>query len=269
MGDAGLNRVLYIKHLTAKGGLKGGLKFYKAQKDEMSKDQFDWFDRIEDKNTENEDILGLGGIETFDGGALGEEKLELTPRQIKIQEKAKFARIGKEDNLKEILRKTKPPGLPKPGESVHIVANKFNMWTMVPVLLERLKKVDPLYLVTWSIAMAQSRELIDLVNARKIGKVFFVAGIYMKRREPVVYTYLCDNLAKYGGGVKCFETHAKILLAGNPRTGDFFTVEASANLSDNPRLEQFAIINDRALYNMHKDWILEAFNMKSERYIPW
>lgn len=229
---------------------------------------FDWIDAIDEKNADAEDVFTSRKAAVFDEDIVEEENLELTPRQIKRIEKAKFARLGREENLRDILQALNPPGPPRPGESVHIVANKFHLWSCVPVLLGYLKKVDALYSATWSIAMPQARELVEMLQKGKIGKAYFITGVYMKRREPVVYAYLAENMAEKGG-VKCFETHVKILLLANEKKGDYYSIESSANLTDNPRLEFFTIYNDRGIYEHHKAWMDEAFRMKSERYVPW
>lgn len=234
--------------------------------------EFDWIDEINQKEQDNQEFLNLEGLLAFQGnrGASDEAPgLKLTPRQIKLAAKNRAARIGKEENLRDTLNKLDPPGPPRPGEAVHMVASYFDFWTCCPILLETIGRTETLYCATWAIARQQARECVELMERGKIGRAYFVAGIYMKRREPVVYSYLYENLVRHGGGVKCFETHVKVMLLANEERGDYFAIETSANLTGNPRLEHFTIFNDRELYEWHRSWIMEAYNWKTERYAPW
>ena len=51
--------------------------------------------------------------------------------------------------------------------------------------------------------------------------------------------------------------------------GDFYSVEGSANLTNNPRLEQISIYNDESLHRFHKKWITDALQFRMERLAPW
>lgn len=230
---------------------------------------FDFLDEMEAKEKEREDLLNLEGDLAFaEAESTNEGKVTLTPRQIKIQAARRFAMVGKEDNLAEILTKLEPPGLPVPGEEIHIIANVFDFWTVVPIILRKHRRIEELYISTWAIAMPQARDIVERIQTGQIGRVFLTCGTYMKRREPVVFSYLYESLVRSGGGVKCFETHVKVITAA-AGDGDFYSVEGSANLTNNPRLEQISIYNDESLHRFHKKWITDALQFRTERLAPW
>ena len=72
-----------------------------------------------------------------------------------------------------------------------------------------------------------------------------------------------------GGGVKCFETHVKVCLIDNPEKNAYLTVEGSANLTANPRLEQYVITNDKRLWDVHRDWMEEMSSKYDKRSAEW
>lgn len=232
--------------------------------------EFDFLDEIEAKEKEREELMDIQGLLAFDETTqtTNEGKVTLTPRQIRLQAARRFAMIGKEENLAEILSKLEPPGLPEPGAEIHIIANVFDFWTVVPIILRKHKRIEELYISTWAIAMPQAKDMVERIQGGQIGRVFLTCGTYMKRREPVVFSYLYENILRAGGKVKCFETHVKVMTAA-AGTEDFYSIEGSANLTNNPRLEQISIYNDRGLHEFHQKWITEALTWKSERLAPW
>ena len=50
-------------------------------------------------------------------------------------------------------------------------------------------------------------------------------------------------------------TADKVLLLANAAADAYLTVEGSANLNSNPRLEQYILTNDRGLHDWHRAWM--------------
>lgn len=173
-------------------------------------------------------------------------------------------RIEQKATLKELIRTP-----PAPGEEVHVVgANQFQFYTFIPAFLDWIDGTDEFYCATWTANAASSREFFKLWDEGRIRKTAgFMFGLYFKRREPVVYQRYAEELHKRGGWIKSFETHAKVMLLNNEARGDYITVEGSGNLTHNPRFEQYVVVNDRALWEFHRQWALEVKNLKKAR--PW
>lgn len=55
-------------------------------------------------------------------------------------------------------------------------------------------------------------------------------------------------------------SHAKTFSISD-KNGNFITVSGSANWSENPRIENFLILNDENLFNHHKDWMSELTDL--------
>jgi len=167
----------------------------------------------------------------------------------------RFERVGQQQALSDVLA-----GPPAAGETVHLLSDaKFDFWTWVPVLIGWLGRVDALYCSTWTLSRTTVTELAELWDAGKIGPggVHFLTGLYFKRRETAVYTALLQTIRSRGGHYLAFRNHAKLLLLSNAKARHYLTVEGSANLTANPRAEQYALTNDRRLHAFYRRWFEE------------
>lgn len=193
-----------------------------------------------------------------------ETQEDINPRSFRKTYKRKQERIKQKETLCELIREP-----PRKGEEIHVVgANKFMFFTWIPMIIDWIEYADEYYCSTWTANFQSAKEFFDLCDAGKVrGEVGFMFGTYFKRREPVVYARYAEELHKRGGWIKSFENHAKIMLLSNKERGDFLTVEGSGNLTNNPRFEQYVIINDRDLWEWHKDWIQEIKTLKKKA--PW
>jgi hypothetical protein len=200
-------------------------------------------------------------------GILGDDTTTLetnqnvSSRSIKIFAKRQMQRVGQQENLKDLIKT-----YPATGEQIHVVsANKFDFWTFVPTMIEWLGTTENLFCSTWTANRSNVVDMFRVWDTGLItGTVTFVTGIYFKRREAAVYSTLVEGLLKRGGRYKAFETHAKVLLLNNVEKNVWLTIEGSANLTQNPRLEQYVITNDKALYDFQRDWIEESLKLETQ-----
>lgn len=206
----------------------------------------------------------LAGL--IDGAALaahlvdseaGDVETEAQPdaRAIRLDGRRRMARVRQRDALRDVL-----PTPPAPGEQYHIISSaKWDFWTWVPAMIQWLGgRTDSLYCSTWTASRAGITELFELCDAGKIGSVGFLTGLYFKRRESAVYATLLGGLRRRGHRYRAFPNHAKILLLRNEARGDYLSIEGSANLTSNPRTEQYCITNDQALWTFYRDWFEES-----------
>ena len=177
-------------------------------------------------------------------------------RALRMHARRRLERIAHGKALAAVI-----PEPPAAGETIHIVSNaKYDFWSWVPHIIDAwLGRADELYCSTWTLSRLNATDLFDLWDRGKIapGKVSFLTGLYFKRRETAVYTMLLDGLRRRGGRYRSFKNHAKVLLLSNARKNLWLTVEGSANLTSNPRLEQYTLTNARDLYRFHREWMEE------------
>lgn len=163
--------------------------------------------------------------------------------------KRELKTIAANEYLHQILTR-----LPAIGETWHCISNsRFNFWSFVPSVIAYLGNyTTSLYCSTWTTNNLNSKQLIELYDQGKIGKVFFVVGNYFKVREAPVYNFLASKLLERNQTIISGEHHAKILLLHN--ADNYIIIESSANLCANPRTEQFTYTNDKQLYLFYKSW---------------
>ena len=198
-----------------------------------------------------DDILGTGGpadpLETQHMPAAGVHRRP-SPRR-------RFERIKQKQTLRDVIADP-----PSPGETIHVIGTGlYDFWTFVPQFIDWIGRAARLTCSTWTLSRPNAVELFEIWDAGRIGTADFLTGLYFKRRETAVYTMLLEGIRARGGRYRAFRNHAKVLLLENPERDAWITVEGSANLTGNPRLEQYTITNDRALYDFHRTWTEEAF----------
>jgi hypothetical protein len=209
------------------------------------------------------DPLDLGApswlIDDLIGGPGAENALETdripTARVLRREAKRRFLRMAQRDALADVLER--PPAA---GETLHVIsAAKWDFWTWVPVILDRwLPHTDTLYCSTWTLCATTVTELLEIWDAGKIGQVSFLTGLYFKRRETSTYSRLLNGLRDRGGQYRAFPNHAKILLLNHG--DDYHTITGSANLTANPRAEQYDWTNDRHVWDFYRSWFAEILH---------
>ena len=183
-----------------------------------------------------------------------------TPRAFRFDARRRLERVQHAETLAQILG-----GLPGRGESIHVVSgSKFDFWTVVPFLVRLLAPGSVLYCSTWTLSRTTVVELCELWDAGTIAMAHFLTGEYFKRRETSVYATLLEAVRARGGRFRAFANHAKVLLIGSAADDAWLIVEGSANLTGNPRLEQYVFTRDRGLYDFHRAWMEEVFQAKRE-----
>jgi len=179
-------------------------------------------------------------------------------RSLRIAARRRYERIHRRQSLLEII-----PEPPAPGEAIHVIGTgRHDFWTFVPQMLDWLGRTDRLYCSTWTTSRANVTELIELWDTGRIGDLAMLTGIYFKRRETAVYATLLEAIRQRGGRYRAFKNHAKVLLMANPERDIWLSVEGSANLTANPRLEQYVFANIPDLYRFHRDWMEECLTAR-------
>ena len=181
-------------------------------------------------------------------------------RAHRLNARRRFERVAQRQALSAVLHAP-----PLRGESIHVVSEaKFDFWTWVPVMIDWQGATRDLYCSTWTLSRENATQMFALWDSGKIGRAHFLTGKYFKRRETAVFSYLVMGMQARNGRYRSFENHCKVLLLNNPERDIWLSVEGSANLTSNPRLEQYVLTNDRGLYEFHRGWMEECFDRYRE-----
>jgi len=179
--------------------------------------------------------------------------------------------IVSDSETKRIERKTDASAalsgnLPKPGQSIHFITNaRYDFWMVVRCAIEIIGKVKYFYGSTWTMNRENVQELLTLYDDGTIENISMLTGLYFKRRESAVYAQLLAGLEERGQRFNSFRNHAKVILLQSG--DDYIVMEGSANFTANPRLENFCIINDKKLYDFHKEWMEEMLEVEGAKTI--
>ena len=176
-------------------------------------------------------------------------KIKQKHKSMQIHLKAQKKNEVKREHLQNLL-----PTLPEPGWSYHVVSSgNFDFWTYVPHIVSLAGYFDEFYCSTWTMNRDIAVQMVELYDKGKIGNITLFTGKYFKRRETAVYGYILENLLKRGQRYLAFSNHIKLILLRNKDYN--ITIEGSANLTANPRAEQFIINNNKELYEFHREWM--------------
>jgi hypothetical protein len=177
--------------------------------------------------------------------------------QIRLLRKSKrrqFKALLKLENAAKLVEK-----IPPPGWSLHLIANgNFASWDIVPAVLKltgaKIKRLD---VTTLGFNKANVPEMAALIDQGKIAELWLICSVYFRSTSAAEYEYMREQLIPRKARTAAIRNHAKLLLI-ELDSGDFLTVETSANLRSCANIEQYVITNDRALLLAHRKWIEDA-----------
>jgi len=169
---------------------------------------------------------------------------------IKTKTKKQSRLIARQDELNDIF----PETIDK-DESVHLISSdNFGSIELLEVLNSRFN-FNHISITTWSYN-THFVEVIEKYLKKGISIDFFVDKS-MKTRKASLYAQMVLMLDSYPNfKIKIHHMiHSKVtvLVSDNEK----LTIEASANYSNNQRIENFTITNNSDLANFHTDWMNE------------
>lgn len=142
-------------------------------------------------------------------------------------------------------------------ESMHVVS--LGNWSSHELLAYLLSLSGPadVYLTSWSIKRQAVQMMLELLDSEKIRSLKCIFDNRVKAQCPDAWA-----LAEYNiDMVKLTKIHAKVTVIQNENW--HFSVISSANLTRNPRIEAYSIVEDKSTAEYHKSWILgELANAK-------
>lgn len=179
-------------------------------------------------------------------------------RRTKSKKRETF-KIGKSLKILEELI----PELPKQDESYRAISFEGGFASISFIAM--VAKNEPILELTASTLRVGKKQLMTLQRMSDNGQLqsarFIVGGIMKENKSTgKSYSYYDDFTAvceKNGWEYEVVNNHSKIILM---RTADnFYVVETSSNLNENPKIEQFCFENDKGLYDFYYDIYDELF----------
>ncbi|MCY2990919.1 MAG: hypothetical protein NTY19_24045 [Planctomycetota bacterium] len=149
--------------------------------------------------------------------------------------------------------------LPEPGCSIHgVVRGNYNFFDLIPATLRLIApaKLDFLAVTTLGFSRRVAKRLLILIDSGQVRTADFLIADFFLKVDGEVCAAFRENLRSRGSRLAAAESHAKVLLMLTS-DGRHYVSESSANIRSCRALEQFALTQDRELFEFHKTWITE------------
>ena len=137
------------------------------------------------------------------------------------------------------------------NKTIHLISSdNFGSIELLKYFIEK-HNIEELIITTWSF----NQVFVDMLKGLKTDITFFVDKS-IKTRKSHLYNQIAE--LAIDGHIKMkmhFMMHSKVTLI---RTKDYFIViEGSANYSENTRIENYTITENKDLFIFHKTWMNE------------
>ena len=141
--------------------------------------------------------------------------------------------------------------LPNCEECIKILSfGGFSSASLIAFVAEKTR-IRRLLVSTFRVGKKEIQMLNALHSAGRLEKAEFVVFSLMQESDDHGYFQLLQAVcSKNGWSVKTLKNHSKVILLD---TDDgFFVCETSSNLNENPKIEQFSIEQDEALFEFYR-----------------
>lgn len=165
---------------------------------------------------------------------------------------------------KQLAELIKEP--PKKTETLRFLSSKdgFSSIAFISFIANK-EKIEELSVSTFRIGVKQAEELANLRNTGKLDKAFFVTG-RIKSIQSDKYDYftqISNLFSKIGFKMMECSNHSKIILMRTSK--NWYVVETSSNLNENPSIEQFIFSNSEELYNFYYQ-LFRELELNEDKY---
>lgn len=150
-----------------------------------------------------------------------------------------------------------PPGINKCYKLLS-VGGGFSSISIIQYIAE-LESIEDLYVSTFRVGNKHFDILCNLKDKGLLKNCYLITSATQERvdakrvyngKEFNYYSYIKAKCDEYNWQFKHFDNHSKLLLLKTPQ--NYYVVETSSNLNENPKIEQFNWENDKVLFEWYK-----------------
>ena len=145
------------------------------------------------------------------------------------------------------------------GTQYRIVTTKnMNALTAIYALLQN-HEPEEIIIAIYRMNQPAVAKIISLSETVPIS--ILISSFFRENKKYENWTRMLETQAKQieNLSVGFAWSHAKVTLI-KTKCGKHIVFEGSGNLSDNARIEQYILENNKQAYEFHKNWIMEAMN---------
>jgi hypothetical protein len=196
----------------------------------------------------------------------------------------KHSRRGAKRQFKNGLKKQALnhliPVLPPPDVDLYVVGNgagaekmwepggidqtAFDFGTFIPHVVDLMGAQGCIaWVSTWTMNRNHALTMIEMLDDGRLGQLTVFTDPYFQRREASVFAELVLGLDRHPESARylAFKNHVKTMCIATPDESRTVTITGSANLSAQPRCEQYVLTTAPDVYNFFKtEFFLEMLN---------
>lgn len=222
----------------------------------------------------------IDDLDPFAGFDAAGDEIELeTSRQLsrpkshaKKAAKREFINGLKKQALTELI-----PSLPPPDVDLYVIGNgagaeqrhglnpqAFDFGSFIPHLVEMLGGQGcTAYVSSWTMNENHVKNMGQMLNDGRLEYLTVCSDPYFQRRTPSIYAQLVTAIQRHAPRARylAFKNHVKVIALANADNTRFCTITGSANLSAQPRCEQYVLTTAPDVYRFFVDEFFgEMFN---------
>jgi hypothetical protein len=107
---------------------------------------------------------------------------------------------------------------------------------------------EEIIISSWCIGTEDVKEILGFIDSGKLESVKWYVGKIFPGQYAEAYDLIKKNLDIFGMTLMVVRNHSKIIAAKNCKLNYFISIESSANINTNPRIEQTVITASEDLY---------------------
>lgn len=172
----------------------------------------------------------------------------------KANYKSEIKRTNRDLSFEEIINEI--GGMPKPNEIISIKTNGCSDTGSIFRNIIKNRNCDTLYLATWIISKENIDTICSALDDGRLNKIVFVCSTRMDELKKAHANHLKEEFLKRKN--KCFfkicNSHAKTFSISD-FNGNYYTVTGSGNWTENQRIENYLILNNKDIFLHNKEWM--------------
>lgn len=147
-------------------------------------------------------------------------------------------------------------GIPKKNYQLRIVTSKaFNAITLLDYCFKNFK-ITEVYVAVYRMNKNSAKYIIDLIQNSEFNISIVVSNFFRNNKNYEEWARLLVDLKSENLKVSFAQNHAKVFLC-KTICGKYIVFEGSGNLSDNARIEQYLLEDNKKSFDFHKKWITQ------------
>ena len=165
------------------------------------------------------------------------------------------------------------PQLPPPDTDMYIIGNgagaevkhginpeAFDFGTFLSFIIDILGHGCIAHISTWTMNRNHALNMIEMLDDGRLSQLSVLTDPYFQTREPSVAAILIEGILKHGDNSRylAFKNHCKIIAVSDEKGENYCTITGSANLSAQPRCEQYVLTTSPEVYHFFINQFFKA-----------